>query len=191
MTHHPEYKYASAYNPTSQNNDGNVESDLGVVPHQIRGSISNYQTNLLYGSSYNQCTCCSPIVLQNYAKDDFNFLERCFNDSKYLEELTGLKQLHEQTLKLLQDFDYSSEEEEDDENINEKSSTTKEEQASTITTITTTEKKEEALTEMSKEALIEKIKQLEKENQQLKKTQPPSKATATDEDDDLDGFEVL
>ncbi|EFC44242.1 predicted protein, partial [Naegleria gruberi] len=111
LTHHPEYKYASAYNPTSQNNDGHVESDLGVVPHQIRGSISNYQTNLLYGSSYNQCTCCSPIVLQNYAKDDFNFLERCFNDSKYLEELTGLKQLHEQTLKLLQDFDYSSEEE--------------------------------------------------------------------------------
>ncbi|KAG2387679.1 hypothetical protein C9374_001273 [Naegleria lovaniensis] len=130
LLHHPLKNHAGAFNPkllhesnkTQElvNNHDSTQSDLGVVPHQIRGSISNYQTNLLYGSSYSQCTCCSHVVISGYEREGYQFLERVFNDSKYLEELTGLKELHEKTLKMLEGLALEDEEVSDDEDQEKK-----------------------------------------------------------------------
>ena len=131
LLHHPEQKYATAYNPQQQQSQ-QPQHDLGIVPHQIRGSISTYQTNLLYGASYAQCTCCSSKVLDEYEGSGFSFLERVFSEPKYLEELTGLKELHERTMKMFENM--SLDDDEDDEEPIVKSEEKQDGEATTTTT---------------------------------------------------------
>jgi len=70
---------------------------LGIVPHQIRGFLSMYQQMLPACSSFDRCTACSDKVLEAYERDGFEFLLRAFNESSYLEDLTGLTELHTDT----------------------------------------------------------------------------------------------
>ncbi len=51
-------------------------------------------------------------VIEAYNKEGFEFLLKAFNDSNYIEELTGLKQLHNETN--LQDIWVLSDSEDDD-----------------------------------------------------------------------------
>jgi hypothetical protein len=37
-------------------------SPFGLVPHQIRGFLSHFQTNLIVGNAYDKCTACSATV---------------------------------------------------------------------------------------------------------------------------------
>ncbi|KAL9643939.1 hypothetical protein ABK040_005408 [Willaertia magna] len=110
LLHHPLKECAPAVVPGQLQHE--LTSDLGIVPHQIRGSVTNYQTNLLFGVSYNQCTCCSNTVIEHYEKDGFDFLEKVFQDPKMLEELTGLKALHEKTMKMFESMSIEEDEEE-------------------------------------------------------------------------------
>ena len=36
-------------------------------------------------------------MVEHYRKDGIKFLHKVFNEANYLEEITGLKQLHEET----------------------------------------------------------------------------------------------
>lgn len=45
---------------------------------------------------YKQCIACSDRVVDEYNSNGFEFLLKVFDSSKYLEELTGLKELYEQ-----------------------------------------------------------------------------------------------
>jgi ubiquitin-like modifier-activating enzyme ATG7 len=119
LVHHEKYKYAPASILSSSNDGvnsksahvdvgGRASSDFGWVPHQIRGSITNYQTNLLVGTAYDQCTACSEVILNKYSSEGFPFLLQVFNTPSILEELTGLKELHAKTQQLfesIEDFD--------------------------------------------------------------------------------------
>ncbi|ORX93410.1 ubiquitin-like modifier-activating enzyme atg7 [Basidiobolus meristosporus CBS 931.73] len=67
---------------------------LGLVPHQIRGFLSHFSQMLVVGRAYDKCTACSKIVLDAYADRGFEFLKQAFDSSDYLEEITGLTQLH-------------------------------------------------------------------------------------------------
>ncbi|KAI9461353.1 hypothetical protein HD554DRAFT_2028255 [Boletus coccyginus] len=53
---------------------------------------------LITGAAYNQCTGCSEskTILHAYEREGFGMLLRAFNESRYLEALTGLDQLYEQ-----------------------------------------------------------------------------------------------
>jgi ubiquitin-like modifier-activating enzyme ATG7 len=44
---------------TESSSDG---SPLGLVPHQLRGALSRWQTLLVEGEAYDKCTGCSSIV---------------------------------------------------------------------------------------------------------------------------------
>lgn len=59
LLHHPKKGMA----PASTLQDKLEFDDFGMVPHQIRGSLANYQHTLLYGQNYNQCTACSQKVI--------------------------------------------------------------------------------------------------------------------------------
>lgn len=89
-------------------------SSFGLVPHQIRGSMTTFQNALLHGIAYNQCTACSPTVLDAYKSKGFAFLETVFNKSSILEEMTGLKELHEKTKKMLEVVEEADEEDDFD-----------------------------------------------------------------------------
>lgn len=72
---------------------------LGLVPHQIRCFLSRYQQVLPACRAFDKCTACSNTVVNAYKKDGVEFLLKVFNEpSSYLEDLTGLTQMHEETL---------------------------------------------------------------------------------------------
>ncbi|CAG8494260.1 7433_t:CDS:10 [Ambispora gerdemannii] len=73
-----------------------TDSPLGIIPHQIRGFLTHFNNMIIVGQAYNRCTACSDIIIDEYRKHGFDFLLRVFNSSSdsYLEEVTGLAQLH-------------------------------------------------------------------------------------------------
>ncbi len=104
------------------------ESILGLVPHQLRGSLARFNNVLVTGAAYERCTACSEIVsasfpfrirnfpilvrqvIREYERQGFKMLIEAFNDTKYLERLTGLDKMKEETDAVLDDIEWASEE---------------------------------------------------------------------------------
>ena len=66
---------------------------LGVVPHQIRGSLGTFGNRLLSGPAFDRCIACSPAVLDAFRRDEFDFVLRALVNPTVLEDLTGLTEL--------------------------------------------------------------------------------------------------
>ncbi|TNN82145.1 Ubiquitin-like modifier-activating enzyme ATG7 [Liparis tanakae] len=93
---HSEGGYAVASSSDDRMNE--PPTSLGLVPHQIRGFLSRFDNVLPASMAFDKCTACSPIVLEQYEKEGFNFLSNVFNSThSFLEDLTGLTQLHQET----------------------------------------------------------------------------------------------
>eukprot|EP01080_Neovahlkampfia_damariscottae_P010723 gene10723-3343_t len=92
LLHHKKGAYANASKLSDE-----VGDKFGLVPHQLRGSLSTFQTMMLIGSSYSQCTACSNTICEHYKNDGFKFLEKCFNEPEHLEDITGLTKLKQMT----------------------------------------------------------------------------------------------
>ncbi|KAG1668338.1 Ubiquitin-like modifier-activating enzyme ATG7 [Nymphon striatum] len=73
-------------------------SVLGIIPHQIRGFLSQFSQVLPATSAFDKCTACSSIVRERYEKEGFEFLLQAFNDSEFLENVSGLTALKNDTL---------------------------------------------------------------------------------------------
>jgi len=69
---------------------------FGLVPHQIRGFLTHFSNLLVLSNAYEKCAACSPKILDEYKKRKFEFLKDAFNHPKYLEELSGLADLHKE-----------------------------------------------------------------------------------------------
>jgi len=79
--------------------DPNAENQgFGIVPHQIRGFLSQGKIFYPTTEAFSQCTGCSKVVLDSYKNNGFDFLLDVFNSTHhFLEDLTGLTLLHQQT----------------------------------------------------------------------------------------------
>ncbi|CAG2177480.1 unnamed protein product [Oppiella nova] len=77
--------------------DSDAETALGLVPHQIRGFLSRFQQLMITSERFTKCSACSQAVIDAYNEMGFEFLFNAFNDSNYIESLTGLTQLHNET----------------------------------------------------------------------------------------------
>ncbi|TNY18187.1 hypothetical protein DMC30DRAFT_419099, partial [Rhodotorula diobovata] len=88
-------------------------SPLGIVPHQIRGFLARFDNLKITGQAYDRCTGCSESILAAYRSDPFDLVQRACEDAHYLERLTGLDKLEEETEALLAEGVEWSEEEED------------------------------------------------------------------------------
>lgn len=104
LYNHPKFFMSPAYKHDSDNNDGHhahgqastdslgpAESVLGIIPHQIRGSVSDYTMSVMYGHYYDKCTACSDVIVDLYKKDGVDFIVKCMNEPLYMEEVTGLR----------------------------------------------------------------------------------------------------
>ncbi|XP_065313745.1 ubiquitin-like modifier-activating enzyme ATG7 isoform X1 [Gordionus sp. m RMFG-2023] len=80
--------------------NSNIESCLGIVPHQIRGFLSNFSTIHPLTLAFDKCTACSDKVLNIYRSEQkYEFLTKVFDSqSTFLEEFTGLKDLLEEAV---------------------------------------------------------------------------------------------
>lgn len=67
---------------------------LGPIPHTIRGFLHSYQTVAPTCAKFKQCIACSETVLNKYKAEGLEFLLKVFNSGNYLEEVTGLHELH-------------------------------------------------------------------------------------------------
>ncbi|KAJ3141974.1 Autophagy protein 7 [Physocladia obscura] len=85
---------------------------LGVVPHQVRGYLTHFSNLLLSGHAYDKCTACSKAIVDAYKNDGFKFVHKVLADPKYLEDLTGLTKLHNETEAADVDWDEEEEQEE-------------------------------------------------------------------------------
>ncbi|XP_064488409.1 ubiquitin-like modifier-activating enzyme ATG7 [Ornithodoros turicata] len=98
---HPLRGHAPAENHTDEQacapSGGGEMGPLGVVPHQIRCFFSRQHYMIPSCASFHMCTACSPTVISEYKEKGFDFLLKVFNDSSYLEEVTGLSKLHADT----------------------------------------------------------------------------------------------
>ena len=80
-------------NDPSMLDDADLGSELGIVPHSIRGNMNRYHIYIPTSPSFNKCSACSPAVVGNYLEHGYDFLSRVFNEPTYLEEVAGLKDL--------------------------------------------------------------------------------------------------
>ncbi|WVR04403.1 E1-like protein-activating enzyme Gsa7p/Apg7p [Kwoniella sp. DSM 27419] len=70
---------------------------FGAVPHQIRGSLSQWKTVTLEGQAFDCCTACSANVVKTYRTEGVAFTYRVCNRPGVLEQLTGLDQLYQES----------------------------------------------------------------------------------------------
>eukprot|EP00672_Neobodo_designis_P020939 CAMPEP_0174829126 /NCGR_PEP_ID=MMETSP1114-20130205/1743_1 /TAXON_ID=312471 /ORGANISM="Neobodo designis, Strain CCAP 1951/1" /LENGTH=677 /DNA_ID=CAMNT_0016062869 /DNA_START=83 /DNA_END=2116 /DNA_ORIENTATION=- len=63
---------------------------IGIVPHQVRGSVSDYSQMTLHGVAYDKCTACSDKVVELYQQRGAAFVIECLNNPKHVETITGL-----------------------------------------------------------------------------------------------------
>ncbi|KAJ8302117.1 hypothetical protein KUTeg_021104 [Tegillarca granosa] len=81
-----------------------------VAPGNIRCFLSRFHQVLPASRMFDKCTACSKTVVDSYKKEGFEFLLKAFNDPGYLENLTGLTQMHMDTLDA-EVWDFSDDEE--------------------------------------------------------------------------------
>ncbi|KAM3350778.1 hypothetical protein ACQJBY_023070 [Aegilops geniculata] len=69
------------------------DRSFGLLPHQIRGSVSQYDLFTLLGYSSSSCIACSNAILSEYRSRGLDFIMQAINEPSYLEDLTGLTEL--------------------------------------------------------------------------------------------------
>ena len=83
---------ASAPAPTSTTDDrGN--HPLGLVPHQIRGYLSNFQNIMIKGKNYDCCSACSNKITGAFKSEGWQFVRKALNEKGFVEDLSGLAEV--------------------------------------------------------------------------------------------------
>nr|APT43518.1 autophagy protein ATG7 [Nicotiana benthamiana] len=113
VLHHPSGIYAKAEFSNS-NDNGSNEQPLGILPHQIRGSLSQFSQMTLVGHASTCCTACCSTVVSEYQTRGMDFVLQAINHPTYLEDLTGLTELMKSTGSYMLDWDNDSENDKDD-----------------------------------------------------------------------------
>jgi ubiquitin-like modifier-activating enzyme ATG7 len=126
MFHHPLKQGApapvnrsTAFSPTIGNQQESDCSPLGVMPHQIRGSLVSYTMMTPTVPSFVHCTGCSKPTIEAYHNDKVELVyQTCQTlDGSYLEELSGLADFHAQAAEKLASMDDANWDVEEDEDF--------------------------------------------------------------------------
>ncbi|KAF3960489.1 hypothetical protein CMV_014807 [Castanea mollissima] len=113
ILHHPHGIFADGELANSSSS-GSSELPLGVLPHQIRGSLSQFSQMTLVGQSSNSCTACSSTVVSEYRERGMEFIIQAINHPTYLEDLTGLTELMKSASSFKLDWDNDDDVDDDD-----------------------------------------------------------------------------
>lgn len=117
---HPLRHYAPAPKPSSRPGNSALayERDpeshpLGLVPHQIRGFLANFQNMLIQGPAYPHCSACSAQILEAYRREGWDFVKKALGDREYVTELSGLAEIQRQAEAVAEQLDFSDDGDED------------------------------------------------------------------------------
>ncbi|XP_063679935.1 ubiquitin-like modifier-activating enzyme ATG7 isoform X2 [Bolinopsis microptera] len=78
-------------------NDEKQDSCLGRVPHQIRGFLAHFSSVQPASHAFDKCTACCMEIISRYRENKMGFLMEAFNDANYLEKVSGLADMLENT----------------------------------------------------------------------------------------------
>ncbi|KAK4704028.1 ubiquitin-like modifier-activating enzyme ATG7, partial [Phenoliferia sp. Uapishka_3] len=92
--------------------DPSLGSPLGLVPHQIRGFLAQFHNMKITGQASDLCTACSRKIIDAYEKDGFEMLVQAFEDAKYLEKISGLSKMYEESEEMMESVDWDEEDDE-------------------------------------------------------------------------------
>nr|XP_043622499.1 ubiquitin-like modifier-activating enzyme atg7 [Erigeron canadensis] len=112
ILHHPLGISAEAEFGNSLDSGSN-EQPLGIIPHQIRGALSQFSQMILVGHSSNSCTACCQIVISEYRDRGLDFILQAINHPTYLEDLTGLTELMKSANSFELDWDNETDDDDD------------------------------------------------------------------------------
>ncbi|XP_028787717.1 ubiquitin-like modifier-activating enzyme atg7 [Neltuma alba] len=112
ILHHPQGIYAEG--EINSGVIGSTEQPLGILPHQIRGSLSQFSQMTLVGHSSSSCTACCQMVVSEYRNRGMEFILEAINHPTYLEDLTGLTELMKSAASFSLDWDKDMDDEDDD-----------------------------------------------------------------------------
>mmetsp|Transcript_10451 Transcript_10451/g.18509 ORF Transcript_10451/g.18509 Transcript_10451/m.18509 type:complete len:194 (-) Transcript_10451:65-646(-) len=104
---------SGAYAPVD-NGTSASSSALGLLPHQIRGTVATYTMMTPTVPAFSSCTACSDLVVEEYRKEGFEFVKSvcCDKDGSHLEKVSGLASFREEANKKLEEcFDWDDDEE--------------------------------------------------------------------------------
>ena len=87
MIHHPLEHHAFA----NENPDKLELTDLGKLPHHIRGNMSDFETHMFYGRAFDQCVACSKFILDEFVNNREEFMLRILNDPSFFIRLSILR----------------------------------------------------------------------------------------------------
>ncbi|KAF7119993.1 hypothetical protein RHSIM_Rhsim13G0191000 [Rhododendron simsii] len=104
ILHHPHGICAKAEFANSTDSES-TEQPLGILPHQVRGSLSQFSQMTLVGHASNCCTACCTTVVSEYQKRGMDFVLQAINHPTYLEDLTGLTELMKSASSFQLDWD--------------------------------------------------------------------------------------
>ena len=107
LLHHPQRAAAPSESPDASD----VPSALGPLPHSVRGSLYGFTQMSITGKAFSQCTAYSACVVNAYKERGHDFVLDAINSPTFLEDLTGLTDLHKMTDLVIDDWD----DDEDDE----------------------------------------------------------------------------
>jgi ubiquitin-like modifier-activating enzyme ATG7 len=91
MIHHPLKDQAPGDPKTDIGSD--TPTELGIVPHQIRGYLSFFNNLIITGHRYDKCVACSDSIVDTYLQRRNDFLLEVFNNPKVLEDITGITEM--------------------------------------------------------------------------------------------------
>ncbi len=100
--------------PKSQS-ENQGDHPLGIVPHQIRGFLPNFQNMVIKGESYDCCSACSGKVLATFRIDGWDFIKRALNERGYVEDLSGLSEVQRTAEKAMAEMEINDDTDLEDE----------------------------------------------------------------------------
>ncbi|KAJ9136048.1 hypothetical protein P3X46_033162 [Hevea brasiliensis] len=112
ILHHPNGIFAGVI--ADSTNSGGGDQPLGILPHQIRGSLHQFSQMTLVGHASESCTACSSTVITEYRKKGKEFLLPAINHPTYLEDLTGLTELMKSASSFKLDCNNETDDDDDD-----------------------------------------------------------------------------
>ncbi|KYR00447.1 autophagy protein 7 [Tieghemostelium lacteum] len=98
VLHHPQGGRAPGETQNELNSE--ISTPLGIVPHQLRGFLSYYQTLPLFANPYKNCTACSQPVINEFKEHGWEFVLRVLNDSSCLTKITGIDDIQNENVNI-------------------------------------------------------------------------------------------
>lgn len=88
LLHHPLGHHAPAHEDPAQL----PTTELGKLPHHLRGNIGDFETSIFYGRAFEQCVACSKSILEEYLSNREEFMLNVLNDPSFIHKVTGLEE---------------------------------------------------------------------------------------------------